>query len=174
MHTRARIIGAVVLIAVIGGGWYVAMSRPAPKALVADDSWRSAAAEGGGSFRYPPSLGLAYVTPQEWPPKVAVTSGLFSCSPTMAEESPMAETQWRTIGTDTYCVTVIRGAAAGSVYASYIYATTRDDGVITLAFTVQLPQCVNYDEPNRAACVAEQEQFDPDALVASIVRTFAR
>lgn len=174
MHTGRRIVGVVALVVVFAGAVYLVMRAATPKPAPVDEGWLQASVEGGGSFRYPPSLGLAYVTPQEWPPKATVTSGLFSCSPTTAEESPMAETQWRTIGRETYCVTVETGAAAGSVYKEYSFATTLGDDVITLVFTVQLPQCMNYDEPNRAACFAEQEQFDPDALVASIVRTFAR
>jgi hypothetical protein len=35
---------------------------------------------------------------------------------------------------------------------------------MTLSFTVQFPQCVNYDEPNESACASEEAAFDPDAL----------
>lgn len=158
------VIGSTV---VIGAAWYVMPREAVPE--VTNDGWNDGIGQTAETtFRYPRDLGLVHVTAVQWPPIVAVTTGLFTCNPTHDDESYQAETKWRTIGAETYCVTVLREGAAGSVYASYTYVRMHDDALIDISFTVQMPQCMNYDEPTRGECEREQAAFDPDALAANI------
>lgn len=167
LKALAAIIGIVVAVAAA----LLFRNKPAPPPVL-DERWN----EGVGvttdtTFRYPRDLALTYVTAAQWPPVVEVKKGLFTCNPTSDEESYQSHTTWRTIGRQTYCVSVAREGAAGSEYDTYGYTTSRGETVITVSFTVQRPQCVNYDEPAQSACKREQEAFDPDALAASIVNT---
>lgn len=134
--------------------------------------WIAATAEDGTHFSYPPEAGGTYVSMQEWPPVVSARIGAFSCNE-KRPSSPGAQTSERTIAGDAYCITVSREGAAGSTYATYSYATLREGHTVDIAFTVRLPQCMNYDEPARGDCTAAQAAFEPDALAARVARTVA-
>lgn len=171
MGYRAIAAAAAAVCAGVFGFLVWRMMFPVPSVPVLD-TWRSGSVEGGGTFRYPPETNGAYVSMQDWPPAVGAQVGVFSCNEEHPS-SPGAQTSQLTIESDLYCVTVLREGAAGSTYATYTYATTRGERIVTVSFTVRMPQCVNYDDPARGDCIAAQAAFDADALVVEIVRTIA-
>lgn len=161
-------MAAVVCTGVLGFlVWRMMFAMPSASIL---DTWRAGSVEGGGVFRYPPRADGAYVSFVEWPPAVSARVGAFSCGEEHSSPSG-AQTSERAIEGDLYCVRILREGAAGSTYATYSYATVLNERVVTVAFTVRLPQCMNYDNPLQSECHAVQAAFDPDALAAGIVRT---
>ncbi|MBM3271761.1 hypothetical protein FJY94_00520 [Candidatus Kaiserbacteria bacterium] len=173
MHIALKALAAVIGIVVAVFAARVFISRTTP--VSTEDvyaRWNEGIGETADTvFRYPRDLGLAYVTAAAWPPVVQVSRGLFTCNPTSEEESYQAQVAWRTVGKASYCVSLMREGAAGSEYDSYEYTTSRGEAIIRVSFTVQRPQCMNYDEPQQGACKREQSAFDADALAASIVET---
>lgn len=105
-----------------------------------------------------------YIDGHEWPPKVTVSDDAFSCA------DPGVT---RTVDDRTYCVEATTGAAAGSTYTEYVYRTVRDGKLITLAFTLRYPQCMNYDVPQQTECLHEREAFDLDGVVDRIAQRAA-
>jgi hypothetical protein len=71
----------------------------------------------------------------------------------------------------TYCVNIKNEGAAGSVYSSYVYTTTKNGKFVNVSFTLQYPNCNNYDEEQRKACTSEREAFDIDSTVDRIVQS---
>jgi hypothetical protein len=71
----------------------------------------------------------------------------------------------------TYCVNVKHEGAAGSVYSSYVYTTAKNGELINVSFTLQYPNCNNYDEVQGKACVSEREAFDIDSTVDRVVKS---
>ena len=120
------------------------------------------------SFRYPESLGTKYIYTQEWPPKVEVANVPYTCKETNIEERITAE---RIINGRTYCVTEISEGAAGHIYIQYTYAFSKNNNVISLAFTLSFVQCGNYDEPGKQECEEERHKFDIDGIVDRIAQT---
>lgn len=124
----------------------------------------------GIAYQYSPSLPTAYIQPQDWPPKVTVTSTAANCLGERASTSLMeVAAKERTIAGRQYCVKESVGAAAGSVYTSYDYSTIKDGRTIAIVFTLRAPQCANYEDPARTACEQERKIFNPDDLVQPIV-----
>lgn len=121
------------------------------------------------SFQYPESLGTDFIGAQQWPPTLTVATSTLSCVITRSG-SPIQRTQ-KTIGNRTYCITLEIGAAAGTVYTRYIYATGRGANVVSLDFTLRFPQCMNYDGDAREKCLAERNSFDIDAIADRILQT---
>jgi hypothetical protein len=71
----------------------------------------------------------------------------------------------------TYCVNVKHEGAAGSVYSSYTYITNKNGKFVNVSFTLQYPNCNNYDEEQKNVCTNEREAFDIDAVVDRIVQS---
>ena len=125
----------------------------------------------GTQFMYPDPLPISYVTPVEWPPQVVVTGGKLECAPGMvadASGTPKLFAQ-RTIGGQDYCVGFGAEGAAGSTFTSYEYAAQQGDFIVRMSFTLQTPQCLNYDDPERSVCRGEQARFSTDALVVKMI-----
>ena len=124
------------------------------------------------SFKYPENLGTEYARATEWPPKVTLQNENFVCIPGGTESSASGETRPVKVADRGFCITKTSEGAAGSVYTSYVYRTIMDDDTnAALSFTVQKPQCENYDEPNRSVCKTEQGNFDPNNLANEIIKT---
>lgn len=70
-----------------------------------------------------------------------------------------------------YCVNVKHEGAAGSVYSSYAYTTVKNNKLIKVSFTLQYPNCNNYDDKQNEACVSERQAFDVDSTVDRIVQS---
>lgn len=115
----------------------------------------------GTAFEYPSPFPATYLSPQEWPPVVTLEGGEYSC----------AEEQQRMIEDREYCVVETSEGAAGSVYHSYEYIVSQGDFVARVRFTLRVPQCMNYDEPEQSACKAEQASFDIDGLADRIAQS---
>lgn len=119
----------------------------------------------GTQFSYPASLSTEYLLPAEWPPKVELTAGQYSCEERQSETSA---TEHRLIDGRTYCRTISTEGAAGSTYTSYEFTTAQGDFVVNISFTLRAPHCTNYDESVQDTCTAEQESFNADTLADRI------
>jgi len=122
------------------------------------------------SFVYPTDLHQEYVHLTTWPPSVTVTStDSMQCSAGGGQTTAQGETVNETINGNEYCITTQSEGAAGSIYTTYTYSTVVEHNEVTVKFTVRLPQCMNYDDPQQSACILEQEEFNPDTVVTDIV-----
>lgn len=154
------LISRMILSAYAGGGKWVLSSTTSQ----------------GIQFMYPEVLPTKYISAQQpWPPRVEWVVNEFSCTegPLTAADGPLITIERHTVGDRVYCVAISSGAAAGSRYNTYEYTTELGDSVARIVFTLQFPQCANYDEPNQSACEAEQATFDIDGLadrIASSIR----
>jgi hypothetical protein len=128
--------------------------------------------DNGISFQYPEKLTTQYVFAQEWPPAVKIQSGIYSCTETPQEISSMSDiTSERMVDDRTYCVNIKNEGAAGSVYSSYVYTTAKNGKLVNVSFTLQYPNCNNYDEVQRKACTSGREAFDIDSTVDRIFQS---
>lgn len=104
-------------------------------------------------------LQTKYIKAQEWPPTVTVTDGPLTCAGK------------KIINGTPYCITAQSEGAAGSTYTTYTYAAEKDWKIITLSFVLRAVQCMNYDNPEQAECLAERAAFDVDALADQIFKS---
>jgi hypothetical protein len=89
-------------------------------------------------------------------------------------EQPTAhggQTEAKNINGREYCITTQVQGAAGGTYTDYAYLTLFNNQLIRVNFTLREPQCLNYDEPERSACQAEQANFDLDKVIDQIVQS---
>ncbi len=122
-------------------------------------------------FYYPDTFGTTYLTAFDWPPQLQVLNGPLTCVEAGSVIERAGKTEKRTIGGREFCVTEMQEGAAGSVYTQYAYATAVDTARTAIfTFSTRMPQCANYDMPERSACEAERG-FDLDGLVAHIAQT---
>lgn len=135
-----------------------------------EPSWEIYSEE-GLEFQYPEKLTAKYVDIVEWPPKVEIEEGEFSCAETPLESSLPEFAARRMVDDREYCVIVENEGAAGSTYANYTYTTSREGKLISLNFVLRYPQCLNYNDPQKSECQAERETFDIDGVVDRIVAT---
>jgi hypothetical protein len=128
----------------------------------------------GGSdltFAYPNALTTTYITSNNWPPQVQVTQTPYSCTPSGTQIGPNGQTVERTINSNVYCVTTASEGTAGSTDKTFTYDTMMGIDNINISFTLQYPDCSNYDGAKMTACKAEESSFDVDGLVDSIVQS---
>ncbi len=134
--------------------------------------WTTTTNDQGITFQYPKELLAKYVSVTEWPPSIKIETGTYSCKTTPQEVSSMSDiTSERMVDDRTYCVNIKNEGAAGSVYSSYVYTIAKNGKLIKINFTLQYPNCNNYDEEPRKACTNEREAFDIDSTVDRIVQT---
>lgn len=125
----------------------------------------------GIEFQYPEKLPTNFMSAIEWPPKITIIDESLSC-PEMPSENDLPGQAIRgIINNHIYCVGATIGAAAGSTYADYIYATEKDNKMITLSFTLQSPQCANYEDPQKTQCQNERSTFDLDGIIDQIIQS---
>jgi len=124
------------------------------------------------TFQYPKELLAKYVSVVEWPPVVRIETEKFSCKTTPQEVSSLSDiTSERMVDNRTYCVNIKNEGAAGSVYSSYTYTTAKNNNIVKISFTLQYPNCNNYETDQNKACVSERETFDLDFLIDKIAQT---
>lgn len=124
------------------------------------------------TFQYPKELLAKYVSVAEWPPVIKIETGTYSCKTTQQEVSSMSDiTSERLVDNRTYCVNVKHEGAAGSVYSSYVYTTTKNSKLVNVSFTLRYPNCDNYDEAQNKDCTNERGAFDIDSIVDRIVQS---
>jgi hypothetical protein len=141
-------------------------------ATPSDGMWKlSPLSTEGMQFMYPEVLPTKYITAQEWPPKVTLSGDTYSCTKgeRVDTRGERMTTEERVVIDRAYCVAHVSEGAAGSTYTTYEYMTTQSDFIAHVRFTLRLPQCMNYSEPEQHACVAEQKNFDIDGMVDRIV-----
>lgn len=115
-----------------------------------------------------PSLNLTYVTTVDWPPVARLDASAYSCTEAGTPTDRTGETRKVTLDGKEWCRTVVTEGAAGSVFHQYAYTTAEQNQTLAVTFSVRMPQCANYDEPQQTACETEQEAFDPDSVVREL------
>lgn len=124
------------------------------------------------SFQYPENLQTKYIRPQEWPPKITVTSDSFSCEehglginglPGMTIQKKMDNTA--------YCIENVTEGSAGTFYTNYTHSFMKGSNLVKLEFTLAYPQCDNYSDPQKAECTNEHQTFDLDSLINRIAES---
>ncbi|MFA5047821.1 MAG: hypothetical protein WC516_02140 [Patescibacteria group bacterium] len=156
-----------------------AVGRSGPKCefakcpeVVVDSSWKVATDKAQKmGFLYPEKIVADYISAQEWPPKITVTSGGMSCQETSAMSSLPEQTMKRLIGGRDYCIKLVAEGAAGTIYTTYDYTTQIDDRLVNINFTLRYPQCDNYDDPAKTNCKRERETFNLDLLVNQMMNS---
>jgi len=134
--------------------------------------WAIATNDKGIRFQYPKELLAKYVSTVEWPPVIKIETGVYSCEITSLELSSLSDiTSERLVDDRVYCINVKHEGAAGSVYSSYTYTVLRNSKLVKLSFTLQYPNCNNYDDEQREACTSEREAFDIDGIVDRIIQS---
>lgn len=116
----------------------------------------------------PKKLETKYTTGIDWPPKAILTNETYNCTVAGNETDRAGKTIEKNINNRLYCVTTVAEGAAGSIYYQYAYTTAYNEQTLALTFSVQQPQCDNYDEPQRSSCKIEQENFNPDEFIGKI------
>ncbi|MES2135311.1 MAG: hypothetical protein V4449_03670 [Patescibacteria group bacterium] len=168
----------LIVLAILGVGLFVTQKLWVPTVPVVsndgmeDWNWVSTEISAQGTqFMYPNPLPTKFVTAQDWPPVVEIVAGEFSCTEgdAITQDGVQQHLALRTIGNHTYCVGTSSEGAAGSTYTSYEYSTKQGDSLVRVVFTLRMPQCLNYDEPDQTECKAEQASFNADALADRIV-----
>jgi hypothetical protein len=120
-------------------------------------------------FSYPKSLEKTYITPQDWPPLLSVSSGDYTCATTADTSSQASRISERLVNDHQYCISAESEGAAGTTYTSYVYNTQRAEKLISVKFTLRYPQCLNYDDFQQTDCVDERQNFDIDGLIDQMV-----
>jgi hypothetical protein len=167
-------IFVIVLLIVIGGIFYFYKSpkhavtpTPVPDATL---GWKSMA-DNGVTFKYPETLGTTYIKTQEWPPKVTVAEGPFTCTESGSQITENGQTVKKTINGHVYCVTIQSEGAAGSTYTTYTYVTMLQNKMVSFNFVLKAVQCGNYNDPEKSDCESERANFDIDSTVDKIVQS---
>lgn len=165
------LIGGIVILLLVGA--YAATQRqmPGSPAPVVNSEWDTYADSLGTTFQYPKDFGTTYVEPVDWPPLVQFVDGPFSCVEAGDAEERAGRSERRVIDSRVYCVTEVIGAAAGSIYTQYAYATEKNGKVAILTFSTRKPQCANYESPQKEACEREQAQFSVDDITDRVMQT---
>ncbi|MFZ1987529.1 MAG: hypothetical protein WAV21_00645 [Minisyncoccia bacterium] len=123
------------------------------------------------SFKYPKELGTTYLHEVDWPPKVSIEKGSFTCTEAGTPTARAGKTEQKIINGHVYCLTTESEGAAGSTYVQYAYALAKDDTVAIFTFSLRFVQCANYDEPQKTTCEHERETFSVDGLIDQIAST---
>ena len=129
--------------------------------------------DGDVNFRAPKEImGLNYVRFDYWPPRVSILGSSYTCEET--EFVVSGSIYEKEIQGRTYCIETWIEGAAGSTYTDYAYTVALDDMTIAkIAFTVRMPQCLNYDSPKSEDCTLEEKEFSMDRVVDTIVESLA-
>lgn len=122
-------------------------------------------------FSYPERLPTSFVSAVEWPPAIERISGSYACAESAGDGAGVAKKEKRTPEGHEYCVSLTSEGAAGSVYNSYDYEFPLNGAMYRISFTLRLPQCLNYDEPQQGACKAEQANLNIDSIVDRIAQS---
>jgi len=190
-QTKIIVLLGIIILFLLGSLWIfirlTTLSQPAPmqsKGILCTDEVKFCA-DGSSVKRgapncefakcpeviaayYPENLSAVYISPVEWPPKISLRPGVFSCVETPAESSLPSRTLKHLVDNRLYCVEAISEGAAGSVYTNYTYTTQKNDQLLSLKFVLRYPQCNNYEDPNKTNCQKEREVFDLDGVVDRI------
>lgn len=124
------------------------------------------------TFDYPQDLSTKYIRPQEWPPKITVSSDGFSCNEGgLGINGRPGMTIRKSIDEREYCIESVSEGTAGTFYTDYTYTFLKDNKLIKLEFSLGYPQCDNYEDPQKTECENERQTFDLDSLVDRIAQS---
>lgn len=171
--SRYRVVAGGFILLIVAVGlffWSVTKKEPQPAVPEVVSGWQSTT-QNGFTFQYPADFGTEYLKAFDWPPKVQVEAGPYTCAPAGSSSGRAGVTTEKTIGLHKYCVTEVVEGAAGSTYTQYAYAVEKGDKVIIFTFTTRYPQCGNYESPEKERCESELSNFNLDALVDKIFST---
>lgn len=150
-----------------------APSQDVPK----HDGWKTSS-KNNIVFQYPEELGTQYMDTNKWPPEVKVNAGEYSCVQLQNEEGGPTETVLQqVIDGRTYCAKTTSEGAAGSIYKTYTYTTSKNGKLIAINFILRYTNCDVYnndtdlEQKQYKECNKEEESFDVDSLVDQIVQT---
>ena len=127
--------------------------------------------QAGMTFTYFETLPETYIHVVDWPPKLQVNSGPFTCTEAGDVTARAGRTRKIVIDGHVYCVTEVQEGAAGSVYTQYAYAAERDGKTVIMTFSLRAEQCGNYDEPKRTECETERANFDIGGRIDAMFST---
>ena len=114
------------------------------------------------SFQYSDNLTTKYIRAQTWPPKVTSSDNAFSCNPTPDQKGLPEVVALITINGRSYCKHTFGEGTAGSIYARYIYLTEKNSKLVSVDFTLQYPDCSNYEDPKKTECFKEGTALNSD------------
>lgn len=139
-------------------------------ALVTKD-WNATSSD-NFTFKYPRDFGTQYIHPVDWPPILNLENQTYQCL--VAGDSkvlPAGMTKVVNINGHEYCLTLEEEGAAGSTYTNYAYAFSYQNKTLILTFTTRQPQCMNYDNPQQKECLKEENTFQINPIVDTMVQT---
>lgn len=175
------VIGIIVILAVLGLLWYFVGSKNVPSTLQHNQNTQTQQNQTGFethtdtqakvSFQYPSNLGTHYIATVDWPPKIQIAKGPFSCTEGGSETEQAGKTTKVTINGHVYCMTKFTQGAAGSLYNLYAYGFEKNGKVVILAFSLRFPQCDNYEDPQKTECKNEESSFNVNAVVDQIAQS---
>jgi len=181
-----KVLLAVVLAVLFFGALALFLpklfNRPADKIASPDGetaNWKTLNNDNGVSFKYPEKLPVLstgastkYIRAREWPPKLLVAPGAFSCQEGgLGIGGRPGMTIQKTMDGMVYCIESVSEGAAGTFYTDYTYTFLKGDKLVKFSFTLAYPQCVNYDDPQKTACEQERQTFDLDVLISRLAES---
>jgi hypothetical protein len=110
-----------------------------------------------------------YIGTADWPPQINLINKSFECVEAGSESGRAGKSERRVINGKEYCVTEVKEGAAGSMYTQYAYAREEDGKTLVLTFSLRMPQCGNYQDPEKSWCELEVDIFNPDEVVDRIL-----
>lgn len=123
--------------------------------------------DGKLSFKYPGSLFTKYIDVREWPPKVAVQEGVFSCEETPKYRSDLlTRVSKEEIGGREYCLTISEG-----VFSDYEYLAEKNGELISVEFSLKYSDCSLFEEPEKTECQEERITFNMDDIVGGMMES---
>jgi len=170
---KKLIISVVFLIAFSLAGFFVLTKKPKENtAPITTTEWKTFSDEAMGiTFQYPENFFTTYIDATDWPPVANIIDGPLACVDSGEETVQAGKTESKTINQHEYCITKVVEGAAGSTYTQYAYAREIQNKYIFLTFTLRAPQCVNYDDPKKSACIGEEATFDINSIIDGIFET---
>ena len=162
MHLWIFVLSATVVLCVA-----IQFFVPAPTALEKKQIVEGKTLESVALSRFG-----AYVRPMNWPPNViTLKDSEFVCAPAWKEVVRAGKAESIVIEGTVYCRTMVSEGAAGSVYNEYTYVFRTEERVRSFMFMVRMPQCANYDSPNKEECERQQKEFNPDGVAGEVLDT---
>ncbi|MBX4181635.1 hypothetical protein KW807_02110 [Candidatus Parcubacteria bacterium] len=123
--------------------------------------------ESGLNFEYPANFGTKYIEPLDWPPRVRVEQRPLMCTNAGEVGARAGQSVTRVIEGEEYCVTTL----SQDSYNQYVYATTKEPGVVYVSFSTHLRDCTTYSESERRECESEEASFSPDITINEILKS---
>lgn len=168
MHTK-KTLEILLLIVVLSALAIVVLSLRSDTQYQTPENQKPEEHITSSSFDFPTDLDTDYITTSEWPPLIQFVESPYSCLGDKDILDTSNQPEVIRIEDREYCKTSIKEGAAGSVYINYTYSLPHEDSTIVISFSLREPQCQNFEQEEADLCEQEQENFDPDILIDSVV-----